>query len=76
MGDYMERMRQCRIDAGMKQSVAAKLSGISQQAISFYELGKRIPHADAVIALAKTYDVSTDYLLGVTDVRRPFNREG
>ena len=74
MGDFAGRMKQCRLDAGLKQSVAAKLSGISQQAISFYETGKRIPHADAIIALARTYDVSIDYLLGVTDEREPFYR--
>lgn len=68
------RFKECRLRAGMKQSVAAKLSGISQQAISAYETGDRMPHATAVIALAMTYDVSIDYLLGVTDEPKPFPR--
>lgn len=68
------RFKECRLEAGMKQSVAAKVSGVSQQAISAYETGERVPLATAVIALARAYDVSIDYMLGLTDVRKPFYR--
>lgn len=67
MGEKGYRFRECRLRAGMKQSVAAKLSGISQQAISTYELGTREPLAIAIIKLADVYDVSIDYLLGISD---------
>ena len=75
MSEMGDRIRQCRIDAGLSQSEVAKLAGISQQSISTYEKGTRIPLAPAIIALARTYDVSTDYLLGITDVRMPFPKE-
>ena len=68
------RFKECRLEAGMKQSVAAKVSGVSQQAISAYETGERGPVATAVIALARAYDVAIDDLLGLTDVRKPFYR--
>lgn len=74
MGNFGSRFRECRRAAGLKQSVAAKLIGISQGAISFYELDERSPTADVVINMARVYDVSIDYLLGVTDEREPFYR--
>lgn len=67
--DYSERFKQCRLDAGLKQAAAAKLSGISQQAISAYENGSREPHMSAIIALARTYGVTLDYLCGLVDER-------
>lgn len=69
MNKFGGRFRQCRIEAGMNQSTAAKLAGISQQSISAYENGSRIPLADAIIAMARVYGVSVDYLLGVSDSR-------
>ena len=74
MGGSGYRFKQCRVEAGLKQSVAAKMAGISQQAISAYETGAREPLVTAIIALARAYDVSTDYLLGITDERAPFPR--
>ena len=67
MSEMGDRIRQCRIDAGLSQSEAAKLAGISQQSISTYEKGTRIPLAPAIIAMARAYGVTTDYLLGVSD---------
>ena len=74
MGDFGKRFRECRKAAGMKQTVAAKLMGISQTAVSQYELDQRQPTADVVIKMASAYDCSIDYLLGVTDEYEPFYR--
>lgn len=65
--DYSERFKQCRLDAGLKQAAASKLSGVSQQAISAYEKGKREPHMSAIIALSRTYGVTMDYICGLVD---------
>jgi len=40
---------------------------ISKSAISFWELGERIPNAQAIITLAQFFNVSSDYLLGLSD---------
>ena len=69
MPGFGKRFKQCRIEAGMKQTVAAKAAGISQQSISAYENDEREPLATAIIALARAYGVSIDYLLGLTDER-------
>lgn len=45
----------------------AKDTGISASAISNYERGIRKPDADTLIALAKYFDCSTDYLLGLAE---------
>lgn len=42
---------------------------VNKSTISLYESGMRQPSLDMVIAFARFYRVSTDYLLGITDVR-------
>ncbi len=41
--------------------------GISQSAIAKWELEKTEPTATAIIILSKFFDVTTDYLLGITE---------
>ena len=50
----------------MKQSELAKATGLSQKSISNYETGKTNPDSYAIIKLAAFFNVTTDYLLGVT----------
>ena len=64
---YVERIKQLREEDGLSQAQLAKAVGISQSAIALWELGDRTPSADAIIKLAKFFDVSTDYLLGLSD---------
>ena len=45
---------------------------ICQQAISKYETGKTIPTGENLIILAKYYNVSTDFLLDLTDEQTPY----
>jgi len=57
-------LRDLRKEHELKQTVVANYLGISQQAYSNYENGQRDIPVWAVVALAKYYKVSTDYLLG------------
>ena len=50
----------------MKQSELATAPGLSQKSISNYETGKTNPDSYAIIKLAAFFNVTTDYLLGVT----------
>ncbi len=50
----------------MKQSELATTTGLSQKSISNYETGKTNPDSYAIIKLAAFFNVTTDYLLGVT----------
>lgn len=53
----------------MRQIDVSKKTGIDQRTLSNYETGKTNPDSYAIIALANFFNVSTDYLLGVTDTR-------
>ncbi len=69
---YTERIRNLREDSDLSQKQVAALLNVGQKTYSDYELGKtRIP-LDSVILLAQFYNVSMDYITGVSDERAPF----
>lgn len=67
-----ERIKQLREDFMEPQSYVAEAINISQSALGNYERGTRLPDATVIIALAKYFNVSTDYLLGLTNDPAPF----
>ena len=72
--NYAERIRALREDNDKTQTEIAKLLKVGQRTYCDYELGKtRIP-VDSLIILAELYDVSMDYICGVSDIRTPFPR--
>ena len=66
------RIREIREDKDLTQSDIAKILNVSQVAYSFYEIGKRQLPIELLIKLAKYYNTSTDYLLELTDERKPY----
>ena len=65
----MNRIKQLRNEKDIKQDVLAKLLGQEVAGISKLETG-RVPLKDEyIVKLAEYFNVSTDYLLGKTDVR-------
>ncbi len=70
----MSRIKEIREDKDLTQSEVAKILNVSQVAYSYYELGKRQLPIDLLIKLAKFYNTSTDYLLGLTDERKPYKK--
>lgn len=73
--NYTDRVRALREDNDMTQAQIAQLLKIGQKTYSDYELGKtRIP-IDSLIVLARLYDVSMDYICGVSDTRKPFPKK-
>ena len=70
--NYAERIRALREDDDKTQAEIAKLLKVGQRTYCDYELGKtRIP-VDSLIILAKLYNVSMDYICGLSDIRIPF----
>ena len=67
----MNRLKFLREEKGLFQSDIAKFLGISVAAVGFYENEKRDMSPDTIIKLAEYFNVSTDYLLGKTDVKNP-----
>ncbi len=64
------RLKELRIEKGLLQDQVAELIGVARCAISTYENGFRQPSLDILVALARLYKTSTDYILGVTDHRQ------
>lgn len=65
------RIRDLREDHDLSQTDVAKVLNCSQVCYSYYEIGRRDMPIDVLIALAKYYGVSTDYILELTDDKKP-----
>lgn len=63
------RLRDLREDADLTQTQLAKILGMSQTGYSKYETGENDIPTQMLIALAKFYGTSVDYILGLTDKR-------
>lgn len=66
------RIRDLREDSDLTQAQMAAELHCSQQVYSNYELGQRTPSPGILIALARFYHTSVDYLLGLTDEFKPY----
>ncbi len=64
---YYQRLRDMREDSDKKQADIAAVLGITTQQYQLYESGKREIKAHHLTTLAKFYNVSVDYLLGLID---------
>lgn len=64
------RLRDLREDKDLSQSEIAKILRISYQQYGKYERGEHMMGMDKYITLARFYNVSLDYLAGLTDVPR------
>ncbi len=62
-----QRIRDLREDRDLKQKDIADYLNCSQVCYSHYELGKRDIPTEVLIKLAKFYNTTTDYVLGLTD---------
>lgn len=69
--EYYERLREVRIQHGETQREVAALLETSQQAYLKYEKGKNEMPLWRIIRLCRHYNLSADYLLGLTDEPRP-----
>jgi len=70
-----DRLKELRKENNLKQEEIAEKLSITTSAYGFYEQGKTIPNATTITFLADLYDVSTDYLLGITNIRKSNNKE-
>ena len=65
--NYGQHFKDLRIEKNLSQQDLANATGISQQAISFWEQNKRKPNMDDCIVLADFYGISLDDLVGRKD---------
>ncbi|HCK43548.1 MAG TPA: transcriptional regulator [Ruminococcaceae bacterium] len=66
-----KRIYELREDNDLKQREIAKILNCSQRVYSNYERGDLDIPTEILIKLAKYYDVSTDYILGISDKMKP-----
>ena len=67
MNNFAKSLKELRTEAGLTQAMLAEKIGVSQRSVSNWENGARQPDYDTLIGLAKYFEVSIDYLLGVGD---------
>lgn len=70
-----KRIKELREDKDIKQSVIAKYLNMSQNGYSQYETGKNDIPTKVLIDLSIFHNVSVDYILGLTDVQKPYPRK-
>ncbi len=64
---FAERLSELRQERGIGQVELAQKLGMSKGIISLWENGLREPNMSSIIALTRFFDVSADYLIGLTD---------
>ena len=69
-----ERIRNIREDRDIRQRQVAEFLNVSQNTYSQYENGVISLSAETAVKLAEFYGTSVDYLLGLTDDKKPYKR--
>jgi len=64
---FMHRLQQRREELGLSKSELARQIGTRHVTIVEFEKGRKFPAVDTLVALARVLDVSTDWLLGLSD---------
>lgn len=64
---YYPRLRDLREDADLTQDELVKLLNMHKTTYTNYEQGKREPSFELIIKLAKIYNVSIDYIAGLSE---------
>ena len=59
------QIRYLREQRGLTQADLAKKLGLTRSSVNAWEMGVSVPSVQYVIELAKIFQVSTDYILGV-----------
>ena len=73
--DYVKRIRALREDKDLTQKHLASVLKRSQQGYAHIENGKARLSIEDLQSLCKFYDVSADYILGFTDVKKPLPKK-
>lgn len=64
---FKERFRKLREDSGISQNKLAKALNVGRQTIVNWEIRGSEPNYTTLMYIAKFFNVTTDYLLGLVD---------
>lgn len=65
--EFKDRIKELRLKSQLTQALLSKEININDRTIRSYESGEMQPTAPTIIRIAKYFEVSVDYLLGLTD---------
>ena len=64
---FSDRLKELRVNANFTQQQIAEMLGMKQQSYMRYENNTGEPNLDTVVKLCEIFDVSSDYLFGISD---------
>jgi transcriptional regulator with XRE-family HTH domain len=67
---FATRLRELLDTPDVSQAKVAEYVGVTRQAISSYSLGTSVPDIEKLIGIASFFEVSTEYLLGRTEIKK------
>ncbi|MBR6622526.1 MAG: helix-turn-helix transcriptional regulator [Ruminococcus sp.] len=62
-----DKIRLLREKSGLTQAALARELGISRSGVNAWEMGLSVPQVQYIVALAKQFKVSSDYILGIEE---------
>ena len=65
---FAQRIKKLRLKNDLTQKDLSDFLVVTPKTVSFYELGQRMPPANVLMKLCQKFNVSVDYLLGLTDI--------
>lgn len=68
---FNARLKELRVYKGLTQKELAQSLNLTQSTIAYYENGKKLPTVETILSLAKFFNVSTDFLLGLSNSHSP-----
>lgn len=73
--DFGQRLRTARKAAGQKQEELGQVLGVGKAQISAIERGYTATSLERLSLICQLYNISADYLLGLTDEPKPYKRK-
>lgn len=69
-----KRIKELRLEKGLTLKQLGKMLNLGESTMSMYESGKRSPDYNTLLKLSEIFNVSTDYLLGKTEIKNPSDK--
>ncbi len=67
MNKFSVRLKQLRISKNLSHRELALAIGVSNSTVSRWETAQRVPNIDEIAVIAKFFNVTSDYLIGLED---------
>lgn len=65
---FGEKLKELRLQSNLSRQELADMLQVNVRTISYWELGQRECNLEQLILLSKSLNVTTDYLLGLTEI--------